>query len=64
MKLSLIRFLALACALLLAGGAAADMLELKDGRVIHGKYVGGTQNNVRFIVDNEVRFFSVKDVVT
>ena len=64
MKLSLLRFLALVCALLLAGGAAADMLELKDGRVIHGKFAGATANNVRFIVDNELKYFPVKDVVT
>ena len=34
--------------LLFASAAAADTLELKDGRVLHGRYLGGTQAVLRF----------------
>ncbi len=49
--------------LLLAGLAAADTLELKDGRVLRGKYLGGTQAVLRFEVNGEVQTFSTMDIV-
>src|SRR5882762_5048588 len=49
--------------LLLAGLAAADTLELKDGRVLRGKYLGGTQAVLRFEVKGEVQTFSTIDIV-
>src|SRR5260370_11037033 len=49
--------------LLLAGLAAADTLELKDGRVLRGKYLGGTQAVLRFEVNGEVQTFSTVDIV-
>jgi hypothetical protein len=49
--------------LLLAGVAAADTLELKDGRVLHGRYLGGTQAVLRFEVKGEVQTFSTVDIV-
>jgi hypothetical protein len=49
--------------LLLAGVAAADTLELKDGRVLHGRYLGGTQAVLRFEVKGEVQTFSTIDIV-
>jgi hypothetical protein len=43
------RFLAaVALGLFFVGTAAADTLELKDGRVLKGKYLGGTQAVLRF----------------
>jgi hypothetical protein len=48
---------------LLAAAAAADTLELKDGRVLQGTFMGGTQNTVRFMVDNEVKVFQRADVL-
>jgi hypothetical protein len=45
------------------GVAAADTLELKDGRVLQGKYLGGTQAVLRFEVNGEVQAFSTNDVV-
>jgi hypothetical protein len=58
------RFLTAAVlALLLAGLAAADTLELKDGRVLRGKYLGGTQAVLRFEVNGEVQAFSTGDIV-
>jgi len=59
------RFL-IAAVLCLAVGVApalADTLEMKDGRVIQGKYVGGTQNNVRFMVDGRIQLFPVADIL-
>src|SRR5882724_1603530 len=56
-------FTAIVLGLLLAGLAAADTLELKDGRVLHGKYLGGTQAVLRFEVNGEVQTFSTNDIV-
>ena len=58
------RFLTMAaCGLLLAGTAAADTLELKDGRVLKGRYLGGTRAVLRFEVDGSVQTFSTNDIV-
>lgn len=43
--------------------AAADTLELKSGRVVQGKYLGGTQHILRFEVNGEVQTFSTNDIV-
>jgi hypothetical protein len=39
---------ATALGLLFAGAAMADTLELKDGRVLTGRFLGGTQALMRF----------------
>src|SRR5271155_448451 len=52
-----------ALGLLLAGAASADTLELKDGRVLQGRFLGGTQALMRFEWNGEVRTFSVNDIV-
>ena len=58
------RFIATAAlGLLFVGGAAADTLELKDGRVLQGRYLGGTQAVLRFEQNGNVETFSVNDVV-
>jgi hypothetical protein len=58
------RFLAvLALGLFSVGAAAADTLELKDGRVLKGKYLGGTQAVMRFEVNGEVQTFNTTDIV-
>jgi hypothetical protein len=49
--------------LFLAGVAAADTLELKDGRVLRGRYLGGTQAVLRFEIKGEVQTFNVVDAV-
>jgi hypothetical protein len=43
--------------------AAADTLELKDGRVLQGRYLGGTQAVLRFEAEGNIQTFSVNDVV-
>src|SRR5258708_12639041 len=52
-----------ALALTFATIAAADTLELKDGRVLEGRYLGGTQAVLRFQVDGNIQTFNVNDVV-
>ncbi|HET9803174.1 MAG TPA: hypothetical protein VFP96_08060 [Candidatus Acidoferrum sp.] len=47
----------------LAGAATADTLELKDGRVLQGKFLGGTQAILRFEVNGDVQTFSTNDIV-
>jgi len=45
------------------GAVSADTLELKDGRVIQGRYLGGTQAVLRFEVNGQVQTFSTSDAV-
>ncbi|HXM94293.1 MAG TPA: hypothetical protein VOA64_08580 [Candidatus Dormibacteraeota bacterium] len=52
-----------ALGVLFAGVAFGDTLELKDGRVLQGKFLGGTQALVRFEVGQDVRTFKVNEVV-
>jgi hypothetical protein len=59
-----VRFIATAAlTLLFVTVAAADTLELKDGRVLQGRYLGGTQAVLRFEVDGNIQTFGVNDVV-
>src|ERR1700686_45033 len=51
-----------AVALIFCAGASADTLELKDGRVIQGRYLGGTRGIVRFEVEGDVQTFRVSEV--
>src|SRR6266567_4070627 len=58
------RFLAaVALGLFFVGVAAADTLELRDGRVLKGKYLGGTQAVLRFEVSGEVQTYNTNDIV-
>jgi hypothetical protein len=49
--------------LLFAGMGLADTLELKDGRVLQGRYLGGTQTILRFEVNGDVQTFPTHDIV-
>jgi hypothetical protein len=55
--------IASAAGLLFAGMGFADTLELKDGRVLQGRYVGGTQAILRFEVNGDVQTFPTHDIV-
>jgi YMGG-like Gly-zipper len=55
--------IAMAIALAFAAAASADTLTLKDGRVIHGQYIGGTADAIQMNVDGTVLTFDVRDVV-
>ena len=50
-------------ALVFTGFGLADTLELKDGRVLQGRYLGGTQAVLRFEVNGDVQTFSTNDIV-
>jgi hypothetical protein len=54
---------AVAVGLFFVGVAAADTLELRDGRVLKGRYLGGTQAVLRFEINSEVQTFSTTDIV-
>lgn len=56
-------FAAIAVALFFVSVAAADTLELKSGKVVQGRYLGGTAAILRFEVNGEVQTFSTNDVV-
>lgn len=56
-------WLGAAACLLLAAAAQADTLELKDGRVLQGRYLGGTQTVLRFEVNGEVQAYPTSDIV-
>src|SRR6266852_681242 len=49
--------------LALALPVAADTLELKGGRVVNGRYMGGTQTQVRFQVGGKIELYPVEDIV-
>jgi hypothetical protein len=55
--------MALGLAFALAGVAAADTLQMKDGRVYQGRYLGGTQAVLRFEINGNVQTFSTNDVL-
>jgi len=58
------RFLvAVVLGLFFVGAVAADTLELRDGRVLKGKYLGGTQAVLRFEINGEVQTFNTTDAV-
>jgi len=64
MKAKAMWLLALAAfaALAMAPAVSADTLTLKDGRVIHGQYVGGTSDAIQMEVDGAVQTFDLRDV--
>jgi hypothetical protein len=47
---------------LLAVAAVADSLELKNGSLIKGKFVGGNQNTINFQVGSSMQSYSVGDI--
>ena len=55
--------MAAAAALVFAALGFADTLELKDGRVLQGRYLGGTQAVLRFEVNGDVQTFPTNDIV-
>ena len=63
-QMRLMVVMALGIALAFAAAASADTLKLKDGRVIHGQYIGGTADAIQMQVNGEVQTFDVRDVVS
>ena len=54
---------AAALGLVFAGAAAADTLELKDGRILHGRFLGGTAAILRFEQRGNIETYNVNDIV-
>ena len=50
--------------ILAASMASADTLELKNGSLIKGKFVGGTETEISFQVGSTVQKYSVADIVS
>jgi hypothetical protein len=48
---------------LAAPSARADVLELKDGRILNGSYMGGTADTVRFQVDGQLQVLETDALV-
>ena len=42
----------------------ADSLELKNGSLINGKFVGGTDNEIAFKVGSSVQKYNLSDIVS
>jgi hypothetical protein len=64
MKLYL-RCASVAAALALAASLAwADTLELRNGSLIKGKFLGGTETEIRFQVGSSVQKYNVADIVS
>jgi len=61
--LSLKRYLAVVVCLW-ASTAWADSLELKNGSLINGKFVGGTESEISFQVGSSVQKYDLADVVS
>ena len=51
-------------ALVLAGGAFADTLKLRTGRVVNGTYLGGTSRQIRMEVADRIETFDVGEVTS
>lgn len=55
--------LGVVCALGLALSASADTLQMKDGRVIQGRFVGGTETKVRFEADGKAQLYPIDEIL-
>jgi hypothetical protein len=49
---------------LAASIACADTLELKNGSLIHGKYLGGTESQITFQVGSTVQKYNITDIAS
>jgi hypothetical protein len=45
------------------GNALGDTLELKNGQIVQGRFLGGSTLNIRFEVDGKEQVFPTKDVL-
>jgi len=63
--MKVLRFLTelICCLAICAGLASADSIQLKNGRHLQGKYVGGTTSAVGFMTAGAVEYFATSDVL-
>jgi hypothetical protein len=66
MKISAKLVAGLVCAGLswMAVSASADTLQMKDGRVIQGKFFGGTQASVQFESNGKIELYNLDDIIS
>ena len=66
MKVSIARIIMRVAVVFLSLGitAQADILEMKDGRVVEGRYIGGSRLNVRFLVNGRRQLFRLDEIDT
>jgi hypothetical protein len=48
----------------MAVSASADTLQMKDGRVIQGRFLGGTQASVQFETNGKIELYGVDDIIS
>jgi len=56
-------FKGVVCATLLYTLARADSIELRDGRHLQGKYLGGTTTAIGFMTDRAIEYFPISNVL-
>ncbi len=49
---------------LMSVSASADTLQMKDGRVIQGRFLGGTQASVQFETNGKIELYDVNQVIS
>jgi hypothetical protein len=49
---------------LLAVSTSADTLQLKDGRVVQGKFLDGNQTYINFIVNNKTEQYNIDQIIS
>src|SRR5260370_25334665 len=49
---------------LMSVSASADTLQLKDGRAIQGRFLGGTQASVQFETNGKIDLYNVDQVIS
>jgi hypothetical protein len=48
----------------MCGPACADTLQMKDGRVIQGRFFGGSQASVQFETNGKIELYNVDDIIS
>jgi len=51
------------CLAICAGLASADSIQLRNGRHLQGKYIGGTTSAIGFMTAGSVEYFATSDVL-
>ena len=62
-RISLKMLFAVLAVITLATTSWADTLETKDGKLINGKFLGGSEFNIRFLVNGQEQIFKKADVL-
>ena len=51
------------CLAICAGLAQADSMQLRNGRHLQGKYIGGTTSSIGFMAAGTVEYYAISDVL-